>query len=76
MDIVQLAGELPALHAVDTVVIAATTTITVTGHTCPHPTPLLGAAEAAAEVVLEVGEPLNHAGQVQVRLFFIHMQRC
>jgi hypothetical protein len=56
MDIVQRVGEQPALHAVATVAIEATATITITGHTRPHPTRLRGAAEAVAEVVVEAGE--------------------
>ena len=51
MDIAQRAGERPAQHAVATVVIAATATITATGRPL---IPFRVAAEAAAEVV--VGE--------------------
>lgn len=52
MDIVQRAGERPALYAVDTVAIAATVILTAMGR--PLPIPFRVAAEAVAEVV--VGE--------------------
>ena len=51
MDIVLRADERPALHAVATVAIEATATITVMGHTRPRPTRLRGAV-----AVLEAGE--------------------